>query len=36
MGDFILINGWTEKEVSISEIQTLLNEGYEVQVDSPD
>ena len=31
-----MINGWTEKEVSISEIQTLLNEGYEVQVDSPD
>lgn len=27
---------YIEKEVSISEIQTLLNEGYEVQVDSPD
>lgn len=27
---------WQEKNVSISEIETLLNEGYEVEVDSPD
>jgi len=27
---------WETKETSISEIQTLLNQGYEVEVDSPD
>lgn len=27
---------WQEKNISISEIETLLNEGYEVEVDSPD
>ena len=27
---------WETKETSISEIQTLLNRGYEVEVDSPD
>jgi hypothetical protein len=27
---------WIEKEVNISEIQTLLNDGFEIEVDSPD
>ena len=27
---------WCEKNIPISQIQTLLNEGYEVEVDSPD
>lgn len=27
---------WTEKEISISEIKQLLNDGYQVEVDSPD
>jgi hypothetical protein len=27
---------WIEKEISIAEIDTLLNNGYEVEVDSPD
>ena len=27
---------WQEKNISISEIETLLNEGYEIEVDSPD
>jgi hypothetical protein len=27
---------WVEKEIPISEIQTLLDNGYEVEVDSPD
>jgi hypothetical protein len=27
---------WNNKETSISEIQDLLNQGYEVEVDSPD
>jgi hypothetical protein len=27
---------WTEKETSIAEIKTLLDNGYEVEVDSPD
>jgi len=27
---------WYEKEISIAEIQTLLGNGYEVEVDSPD
>jgi hypothetical protein len=27
---------WIEKETSISEIKTLLDSGYEVEVDSPD
>ena len=31
-----LNSGYTEQEVSISEIQKLLDDGYEVQVDSPD
>lgn len=29
-------NNWTNKETCISEIQTLLDNGYEVEVDSPD
>jgi hypothetical protein len=27
---------WIEKETSIAEIKTLLDNGYEVEVDSPD
>ena len=27
---------WIEKEISIAEIETLLSNGYEVEVDSPD
>lgn len=27
---------WTETQVSISEVQKLLDQGYEVEVDSPD
>lgn len=27
---------WTEKEISIAEIKTLLDNGYEIEVDSPD
>ena len=27
---------WIEKEISIAEIKTLLDNGYEVEVDSPD
>jgi len=27
---------WREKETSIAEVQTLLDNGYEVEVDSPD
>lgn len=27
---------WQEKNIPISEIKTLLSEGYEVEVDSPD
>ena len=27
---------WREKEVAIAEVQTLLDNGYEVEVDSPD
>ena len=27
---------WNEKEIPIAEIQTLLENGYEVEVDSPD
>ena len=27
---------WTEKEVEIQDIKTLLDEGYEIEVDSPD
>ena len=27
---------WIEKEVSIKDIDALLNEGYEVEVTSPD
>jgi hypothetical protein len=27
---------WHEKEIAISEIKTLLEEGYEIEVDSPD
>jgi KaiC/GvpD/RAD55 family RecA-like ATPase len=30
------MSDWCEKEISISEIQTLLNNHYEVEVDSPD
>lgn len=30
------MNNWIENEVSISEIETLLNEGYEIEIDSPD
>jgi len=29
-------NEWTEANVSISEVQKLLDQGYEVEVDSPD
>lgn len=27
---------WIESEISISEIETLLNQGYEIEIDSPD
>ena len=30
------MNNWTEKEVEIQDIKTLLDEGYEIEVDSPD
>lgn len=30
------MSDWCEKEISISEIETLLANGYEVEVDSPD
>lgn len=30
------MNNWTEHETSISEIETLLNQEYEIEIDSPD
>ena len=30
------MNNWIEEEVSISKIQNLLEDGYEIEVDSPD
>ena len=30
------MNEWNEKNISIAEIKTLLDNGYEVEVDSPD
>lgn len=30
------VNTWVEKEVSIIDIKTLLEDGYEVEIDSPD
>lgn len=29
-------NEWTEREISIAEIETLLSKGYEIEVTSPD
>ena len=31
-----MIEEWIEKEVNISQIQTLLDNDYEIEVDSPD
>ena len=30
------MSDWSEKNVAIAEIETLLENGYEIEVDSPD
>jgi len=30
------MNNWSEKTISIGEVQNLLDQGYEIEVDSPD
>jgi len=30
------MNEWVEKEISIAEVETLFDNGYEIEVDSPD
>jgi hypothetical protein len=31
-----ILNNWDEKTISIGEVQKLLDDGYEIEVDSPD
>ena len=30
------MNDWCEKEICIAEVETLLSNGYDIEVDSPD
>lgn len=32
----MVFNMWIEKEICIAEVETLLKDGYEIEVDSPD